>query len=123
MPETGPSHAQAQALARERMLADHPGDEQGRMLHSPGLRTGGTFYGFSAGDDLIVKLPAGRVQELLESGRGLPCSPRPGRPMREWVRIPAPDEETCVSYLSEARAFLTASGSGSSSGPDSRGAG
>ncbi len=28
--------------------------------------------------------------------------------MREWVRIPAPDEESCLSYLLEARTFVSA---------------
>ena len=112
VPEPDPAARPALAAVRRKMLADHPGDEAARMLRSPGLKTGGSFYGFGAGEDLIVKLPAGRVRELLESGRGLPCSPRPGRPMREWVRIPSPDEETCVAYLSEARAFLTGSPEG-----------
>jgi len=103
------SSRQELTSALHRMLAEHPGDEAGRMLQSPGVKTGGKFYGFTAGDDLIVKLPAARVRQLLDSGAGLPCSPRPGRPMREWVRIPSPDEESCVSYLSEARAFLTGS--------------
>ncbi|GAB3846783.1 hypothetical protein ACFPIJ_39980 [Dactylosporangium cerinum] len=81
-----------------------PDDEEGRMLHSPGLRTGGRFYAFTSGDDVIVKLPAARVAELIASGAGLPCSPRPGRPMREWVRVPAQD---CLPLILEARAFVT----------------
>ena len=28
--------------------------------------------------------------------------------MKEWVRIPAPDESTAVSFLLEARAFVSA---------------
>lgn len=80
------------------------------MLHSPGLRTGGTFYGFATADDLVVNLPAPRVVELIEAGDGMPCSPRPGRPMREWVCVPAPDEESCLDYLLEARTFVTTSG-------------
>jgi hypothetical protein len=92
--------------AAERVLATHPDDETGRMLHAPVLRTAGRFYGFAAATDLVVKLPASRVQDLISSGRGLPCSPRPGRPMREWVQLPAPDDESCVAYLLEARAFV-----------------
>jgi hypothetical protein len=91
----------------DQVLAEHPGDEQGRMLHAPGLKTGGSFYGFATADELVVKLPAPRVQELIADGRGLPCSPRPGRPMREWVTIPAPDEDTCRTLLLEARAFVS----------------
>ncbi|HEV2088799.1 MAG TPA: hypothetical protein VGR21_10850 [Cryptosporangiaceae bacterium] len=78
------------------------------MLRSPGLKTAGKFYAFATADDLVVKLPSSRVDELVASGRGLPCSPRPGRPMREWVRIPAPDAESCLSYLLEARTFVSA---------------
>jgi hypothetical protein len=102
MPEVFPTFPAAVA----RVLAAHPGDDQAPMLRSPGLRTGGRFYGFAAGADLVVKLPAARVRQLVDSGLGLPCSPRPGRPMREWVRVTAPDEETCVSYLLEARTFV-----------------
>jgi hypothetical protein len=28
--------------------------------------------------------------------------------MKEWVRIPAPDEESCLSYVLEARTFVSA---------------
>lgn len=78
------------------------------MLRSPGLKTAGKFYAFATAADLVVKLPASRVDDLVGSGRGLPCSPRPGRPMKEWVRIPALDEESCLDYLLEARAFVSA---------------
>jgi hypothetical protein len=96
------------STVRHRVLAMHPDDEQGRMLRSPGLKTAGTFYAFASATDLVVKLPSSRVAELVDSGRGLPCSPRPGRPMKQWVRIPAPDEPSCLSYLLEARAFVSA---------------
>ena len=90
-----------------RVLAEHPGDDQARMLHSPGLRTPAGFYAFAPGPDVIVKLPAARVRELIGAGDGEPCSPRPGHPMREWVRLPDPDEQTCLARVLEARAFLT----------------
>ncbi len=96
------------ASVSQQLLSEFTGDEQGRMLQSPGLKTGGKFYGFATAGDLVVKLPSARVDELIEAGQGLPCSPRPGRPMKEWVRIMAPDEETCRSYLLEARAFVSA---------------
>jgi hypothetical protein len=47
--------------------------------------------------------PGGQVSP----STGLPCSPRPGRPMKEWVRIPA-GEESWLSYLLEARTFVPA---------------
>ena len=95
------------ARVSHQLLSEFAGDEQGRMLQSPGLKTGGKFYGFATAGDVVVKLPSARVDELIEAGQGLPCSPRPGRPMKEWVRVMAPDEEACRSYLLEARAFVS----------------
>lgn len=95
------------ATVARQLLTEFTGDEQGRMLQSPGLKTGRKFYGFATAGDLVVKLPSARVDELLGTGRGLPCSPRPGRQMKEWVRISAPDEESCRSFLLEARAFVS----------------
>ncbi|MFY0409461.1 hypothetical protein [Solicola sp. PLA-1-18] len=89
-----------------RVLAEHPEDDEGLMLRSPGLKgPAGRFYAFVAGDGVIVKLPAPRVAELIETGAGEPCSPS-GRRMREWVRVPAPDEETCLAHVLAARAFV-----------------
>lgn len=87
------------------VLALHPGDEQGRMLRSPALRASGRCYAFTTGDAMVVKLPAARVAQLIAAGLGEPCAPRPGRPMREWVRVPAED---CLDLVLEARAFVTA---------------
>jgi hypothetical protein len=102
----GAADSEAFSAAADRVRAMNPDDEQGRMLRSPGLRSAGKFYGFAPGRDLMVKLPSSRVAELVAGGRGLPCATRPGHPMKEWVRIPSPDEETCLSYLLEARAFV-----------------
>jgi hypothetical protein len=94
------------SAVRSRVLIIHPGDEEGRMLRSSGLKAAGKFYAFATADDVVVKLPASRVRELIESGQGLPCAPRPGRPMKEWVRMSAHDEESCLSYVLEARTFI-----------------
>lgn len=105
-----PDHSDVPAVfatVTQQLLREFSGDEQGRMLQSPGLKTGGKFYGFATAGDLLVKVSSARVDELIRSGRGLPCSPRSGRPMKEWVRILAPDEESCRSYLLEARAFVS----------------
>lgn len=94
------------ALVREDLLVVFPGDQAGKMLQSPGLKTAGKFYAFATADDLVIKLPAARVEELIRDNAGLACSPRPGIPMKQWVRIPAPDAETCRDYLMKARAFV-----------------
>ncbi len=88
------------------LLASHPGDDRGRMLRSPGLKTAGKFFAFATKDDLVVKLPAARVAELIVTGAGRPCSPARGRPMREWVRVRPADPEACAAFLAEARSFV-----------------
>lgn len=86
-----------------KLLEEHPGDERGRMLHSPGLKTAGKFYAFVTGEDLIVKLPAARVTELIATRVGRLCEPRQGRPMKQWVRLTPASEDVCTAYLVEAR--------------------
>lgn len=108
-PGAGPAADEVFAAVRQQILTMYPDDEQGRMLHAPGLKTAGKFYAFATAVDVVVKLPAARVAELIDSGHGFPCSPRPGRPMKEWVEIPAPDEQSCLSYVVEAREFVAAS--------------
>ena len=90
-----------------RRLLDDPGVEQGRMLHNMGLRVaGGKYFAFATRGFLVVKLPAGRVSELVASGAGTPFGAGRGRPMREWVGLRPGDEAACAAYLDEARRFV-----------------
>jgi hypothetical protein len=90
--------------AARRMLAADDAVEHGRMFHNDGLKVDGRFLGFATKDDVVVKLPAHRVRELIACGEGRPCQIGK-RTMREWVRLRPADEGTCVAYLSEAREF------------------
>ena len=101
-----PTAREVFAGIRDRLLAQHPEDTEGKMLQAPGLRAGDKFYAFVSAGDLMMKLPADRVAALIAAGDGHPCSPRPGHPMREWVQVPAIDEDTCVALVTEARAFV-----------------
>jgi len=90
-----------------RLMSDNPGLETARMFGSTGLRTeSGKFAGFVRGDQLVVKLPADRVSELLESGEGAVFDAGRGRPMKEWVVLHPADEAAVERYLLEARAFV-----------------
>ena len=92
-----------------RLVAENPGLEQARMFGSTGLRTeSGKFAGFARGDELVVKLPADRVAELLESGEGSVFDAGKGRPMKEWVTLRPADEQALERYLIEAREFVAA---------------
>jgi TfoX/Sxy family transcriptional regulator of competence genes len=81
-----------------------------RMFGSTGLRTeSGKFAGFARDDELVVKLPAERVTELLESGEGAVFDAGRGRPMKEWVVLHPRDEGALERYLLEAREFVAKS--------------
>ena len=60
-------------------------------------------------DHLVVKLPAARVAELIDTGAGLPFDAGKGKPMKEWVRLVG-DEETCRALVVEAQAFAARGG-------------
>jgi hypothetical protein len=95
------------ASVAERLVASNPGLETARMFGSVGLRTeSGKFAGFARGDDLVVKLPADRVAELLQRGEGTVFDAGRGRPMKEWVVLHPADEAAVERYLLEARAFV-----------------
>ena len=101
------SIAEQFATVAEDLLARDATVERGRMLQSPGLRAAGRFFAFVTTSDLVVKLPARRVAELIDSGTGRPCEIRRGAPMREWVRLSPTDSRACARYLGEARDFVS----------------
>jgi len=82
------------------------GAEQSTMMGFPCLRLEGTF--FTSVDhktgDLIVKVPAARVDDLIERGVGESFAPA-GRPFKEWVVIPDRDEKLWQALMDEARQF------------------
>jgi hypothetical protein len=81
--------------------------EWGRVMNSDGLKTAGKLFAFARNGELVVKLPAARVQELITNGDGQPFDAGKGRPMREWVGLRPPDEVACAAYVTEARDFVS----------------
>lgn len=77
---------------------------EGTMFGFRCVRAGKAFVAMPAheSDGVVVKLPAERVAELLESGRGRPVAPA-GKVFKEWVEIAA--AENWGPYLEEALAF------------------
>jgi hypothetical protein len=84
------------------------GVERGKMLSASGLRDpgAGKFFAFVTRGQLVVKLPAGRVTQLIASGEGRVFDAGRGRPMREWVGLTPADETSCAEYMREARKFV-----------------
>ena len=84
------------------------GVERGKMLSATGLRdpAAGKFFAFTRDRQVVVKLPADRVAELIASGEGRVFDAGKGRPMREWVGLVPADETACAAYMREARKFV-----------------
>src|SRR5947208_16664812 len=84
------------------------GVERGKMLSASGLRdpAAGKFFAFVTRGQLVVKLPAERVTELIASGEGLVFDAGKGRPMRAWVGLRPAVEASCAAYMREARKFV-----------------
>jgi uncharacterized protein YndB with AHSA1/START domain len=97
-------------LAAEQLLDRDPAVERGRMFNATGLKTAGKFFAFPHGEEIVLKLPAERVEELVTSGAGNPFDAGKGRPMREWVSVRPDDRADCAEYMLEARNFLAADG-------------
>jgi hypothetical protein len=55
--------------------------------------------------NLVVKLPADRVNDLVLSGFGISFAPN-GRVFREWVALPILEEVEWTAFLDEARTFV-----------------
>ena len=60
---------------------------EGTMFGSKGLRTGKKFFAIWWHEQLVVKLPAERLAELVAAGDGQPFEPMPGRGMNGWLVV------------------------------------
>jgi hypothetical protein len=94
-----------EAVARE--FVARRSVDQAKILHAVGLRVGGKFFAFVRNEELVVKLPAVRVDMLLADGRGRPF--RSGaRVMREWVVLKPRGVKETMAYVREAHDFVAA---------------
>ena len=73
---------------------------------SPGLRVRGKIFAMLAGEALVVKLPKGRVEELVASGVGAAFDPGHGRVMKEWVTVPVGRATDWEELTADAFAFV-----------------
>jgi hypothetical protein len=74
------------------------------MMGFPCLRVDDKFFACveRATGNLIVKLPAERVNELVRTGSGRPFAPN-GRVFKEWVACPVAARELWTDLLNEAQ--------------------
>ncbi len=76
------------------VVLPHGGSGFGRSA----LRYRGKIFAMFVRDDLVVKLPAQRVDELVDAGHGGRFDANKGTPMREWFTV-APDCQLSWSAL------------------------
>jgi hypothetical protein len=69
------------------------------------LKIGKKMFCMLSKGNYVVKLPKGRVAEILNSGEGLPYDPGNGKIMKEWVIIPENTSDKWIEYASEAMEF------------------
>ena len=71
-----------------------------------GLRVGGKIFAMLVHGRLVVKLPAKRVEALVDERAGRRFDPGHGRIQREWLDVSSDDFETWVALASESEAFV-----------------
>jgi TfoX/Sxy family transcriptional regulator of competence genes len=74
---------------------------------NPGLRIGGKIFAMLVEDELVVKLPKARVEELEAAGLGRRFEPGTGRVMKEWLSVPTEAGRRWKALVEEAREFVT----------------
>jgi hypothetical protein len=86
-------------LARKKVVA-------GKMFGMPILKTGGKAFAGIAGDALVFKLPPDAVQASLRLKGAELFDPGMGRPMKEWVVVPASHATRWPGLADDARAYI-----------------
>ena len=79
---------------------------EGTMFGSKGLRTGTKFFAVWWHEQLVVKLPPARLDELVAAGHGQPFEPMEGRRMNGWLVLG--DSAPWPPLVDEARAWVEA---------------
>ena len=93
-------------LAAE-LCAEDPRVVEGTIMNGRCLRVGKEFLALSdfKGSGMVVKLPKGRVAELIDQGVGRAFAPA-GKVFKEWVAVPVADERRWRALLKEGIAFV-----------------
>jgi hypothetical protein len=84
-----------------------PGEDGTRGFGSSALKSGGSIFAMLTGGRLVVKLPRGRVTELVASGAGEPFDAGKGRPMKEWLVVSDAGDDAWRDLAEEALAFVS----------------
>lgn len=93
-----------------RSLRRRSGVTVAAMFGAPGLRAGGKVFATLYKGDLVLKLPADRVRQLVRDGEGVPFDPGHGRVSREWIAVKPHAAERWPDLAQEAMRFVASQG-------------
>jgi hypothetical protein len=79
--------------------------EGGSGFGSNAIKINKSIFAMLVSDQLVVKLPAARVSELIAAREGVPFDAGKGKPMKEWVGLTV-DDATARELVAEAIAFV-----------------
>jgi hypothetical protein len=77
---------------------------------SPGLRVGGKIFAMVVRDQLVVKLPKARVDELVEAGTSERFDRGKGQRMKEWAATSTQHAGQWEQLMTEALDFVGSGG-------------
>lgn len=89
-------------------LPDDPRVEHRKMFGYPAAFTGGHLFAGLHQEDLILRLPEDQRAEAIRAIGARPFVPMPGRTMREYVALAAPERakpDELRSWLAQSFAF------------------
>ena len=101
---------EAMLATGEATYGDADGGGRGRAFGSDALKVDGRIFALFSHERLVVKLPANRVDVLIEEGAGRRFDPGHGRLMREWLDVGVDDPDTWVDLATEALAYVSGRG-------------
>ena len=86
-------------------FAKHRDVSAGKLMASYGLKVHGKIFAMFGRGKFVAKLPMGRVDELVNSGKGERFDPGHGRLMKEWIAM-AGERASWVELAMEAYGFV-----------------
>ena len=78
-----------------------------RSFGSTSLKANGKIFAMLVSDRLVVKLPAKRVDELIDQGAGERFDPGHGKPQKEWLTVQSDSTDDWLALATESEAFVS----------------
>ena len=81
----------------------------GAGFGSSAMRMNGRIFAMLVREQLVVKLPAARVAQLVEGGEGTNFDANKGVPMKQWLALNTSSDQPWIALATEALAFVRGS--------------